>query len=217
MIETCFRIHRTYDIRWHHWIINFPTGWGPPVISGFINHEITPMNTIVISTIKPLIRQLNAILGAPSCNRLRVMLTMCQFTLYLTCYPLFQRVISSRIRRPGSIRVGNSAVSGFEHLQWALQNETKHRNKSIHRHFPIIFPSFSPHFSKFFWGPKRGPSSLFFNTPRSPETTSEIPEWVCGRSRGASGASGASGLTAPQVSFAKWAQLGHGIFMKKMG
>ena len=27
------------------------TGWAPPVISWFINHEIIPMNTIVISTI----------------------------------------------------------------------------------------------------------------------------------------------------------------------
>ena len=113
--------------------------------------------------------------------------------------PAFQRVISSRIRRPGSIRVGNSAVSGFEHLQWALQKNEKNIETNP---FIVIFPSFSPHFShsKFF-GAHWGLSSIFF-TPRSPETTSEIPEWVCGRS------TVASGLTAPH-----FAKLAHGIFI----
>ena len=45
-------------------------GWGPPVITGSINHEITPMNTIVISTIKPLFLGNLAILGAPSCGKI---------------------------------------------------------------------------------------------------------------------------------------------------
>ena len=34
------------------------TGWGPPVISWFINHYIIPMNTIVISTINQRIQPL---------------------------------------------------------------------------------------------------------------------------------------------------------------
>ena len=76
-------------------------------------------------------------------NRLRVMLTMCQFTLCPTWYLLFQRVISSRIRWPGSIWGGNSAVSGFEHLQWALQKNEKNIETNP---FIVIFPSF-------FWGP----------------------------------------------------------------
>ena len=37
----------------------------PSYISGFIKHY-NPLLTIVVSTIKPLLRQLNAILGAPS-------------------------------------------------------------------------------------------------------------------------------------------------------
>ena len=42
-----------------------PCRMGPPkYVSWFINQEITPMNTIVISTIKPLIRQLSY-LGGP--------------------------------------------------------------------------------------------------------------------------------------------------------
>ena len=43
-------------------------GWGPPVISGFINHEITPINYSYIYHKATEIRQLNAILGAPSCT-----------------------------------------------------------------------------------------------------------------------------------------------------
>ena len=39
----------------------------------FINHEITPMNTIVISTIKPLIRQLSYLGGPILCGIFRIL------------------------------------------------------------------------------------------------------------------------------------------------
>ena len=43
-------------------------GWGPPVVSWFINHEITIVVSSINHWIQPLINQLNAILGAPPCT-----------------------------------------------------------------------------------------------------------------------------------------------------
>lgn len=123
------------------------------------------------------------------------MLTMCQFTLCPTWY-----LLSKGSSQVGS---GGQARFGLETLLYLALNicsgpskKTKKTSKQIHS------SSFSPHFShsKFF-GAHWGLSSIFF-TPRSPETTSEIPEWVCGRS------TVASGLTAPH-----FAKLAHGIFI----
>ena len=51
---------------WHEHPIFFshPTGWGPPVISGFINHEITPINYSYTYHKATEIRQLSY-LGGP--------------------------------------------------------------------------------------------------------------------------------------------------------
>ena len=127
------------------------------------------------------------------------MLTMCQFTLCPTWY-----LLSKGSSQVGS---GGQARFGLETLLYLALNicsgpskKTKKTSKQIHSssfspHFPLIF------LIRSFLGPI-GAYLPFFFTPRSPETTSEIPEWVCGRS------TVASGLTAPH-----FAKLAHGIFI----
>ena len=55
-----------------------PAEWGPPVMLVGLYAIIIPMKTIVLSTInhsiQPLINQLNAILGAPSCENSLVLM-----------------------------------------------------------------------------------------------------------------------------------------------
>ena len=130
-----------------------------------------------------------------STSSFRVRLTMWPFT-FLGPTWCFSKG-SSQIGGVGSIRVGNSPVSRFGHLQWApKKRKIIETNPSI-----IIFPYFPLIFSSLkvlFLGPSIPPFS--FRSPGETQVTSGIPEWVCGRStRSTSTVTTVAGLAAPIV------------------